>query len=131
VTTERHRCTNRPPVGTRHHPHASDDPTPDTWDVRPNGDRVCSHCTSMHPDDFAALALKACGDAAYGIEYTQFPWRLSVFQPGVDSDSEGAKRFHRWHAPANPRPDETANISLAIHLTRGRKIAAAKASFDA
>ena len=41
-------------------------PAHDEWRERPNGDRTCSFCGSLHPDDYLRL-LELANDPASGV----------------------------------------------------------------
>ena len=82
-------------------------PGPDHWEqFKSNGDRVCSFCGSLHPDDFLAL-VKTCAeipaDAAYNalveIEPSDKGYKIYVKRPGVRNASEGGIKFYTQHLP--------------------------------
>ncbi|HEX5426631.1 MAG TPA: hypothetical protein VFW94_24135 [Candidatus Acidoferrales bacterium] len=79
----------------------------DHWDRhKSNGDRVCSYCGSLHPDDFLRLvheAATAPDDASHGtvpeIEPSDKGYKIYVHQPGVRNAMEGGIKFYTHHLP--------------------------------
>lgn len=80
----------------------------DCWQrFKSNGDRVCSFCGSLHPDDFIKL-MEACaaGDpnAPYGsvpeIEPSNKLYKIYIYRAGVRNAHEGGIKFYAWHLPA-------------------------------
>lgn len=77
----------------------------DHWDKhKSNGDRVCSYCGSLHPDDFMRLV----GEAAHAGEELQYRscveiepstkgYKVYVKQPGVRNADEGGIKFYTMH----------------------------------
>lgn len=71
-----------------------------------HGNRVCSYCGSLHPDDLFAL-VKTCAeapeDAKYGsvveIEPSDKGYKIYVHQPGVRNAMEGGIKFYTQHLP--------------------------------
>ena len=84
-------------------------PGPDRWEkFKCNGDRVCSYCGSLHPDDMFRLvkmSAQASEDANYGavveIEPSDKNYKVYVNQPGVRNASEGGIKFYMMHLPRN------------------------------
>lgn len=97
-----------------------DGEAPDTWDLGPDGNRTCSYCGSIHPDDLMAICEKAITDERYGIEGTVKNYKVYVRQPGVRNASEGAIKFYRQHAPRAPSEREMRLFGDAVRLTRDR-----------
>ena len=79
----------------------------DHWQqFKSNGDRVCSFCGSLHPDDFWARvkeAAEAPADAAYGsvssIEPSDKGYKIYIHRPGVRNAHEGGIKFYVHHFP--------------------------------
>ena len=71
-----------------------------------HGNRVCSYCGSLHPDDMFAL-VKASAEspinAPHGsvveIEPSDKSYKIYVHQPGVRNAHEGAIKFYTHHLP--------------------------------
>lgn len=79
----------------------------DRWQkFKSNGDRVCSYCGSLHPDDFFA-AVKAAADAPEGSGYREVVaiepsdkiYKIYVSKPGVRNAMEGGIKFYTQHLP--------------------------------
>ena len=79
----------------------------DRWEqFKSNGDRVCSFCGSLHPDDFMRL-VKECAeapdDAVYGtvpeIEPSDKGYKIYVHRSGVRNAHEGGIKFYTQHLP--------------------------------
>jgi hypothetical protein len=71
-----------------------------------NGNRVCSFCGSLHPDDLFALinrCISADPDASYQsvveIEPSDKKYKVYVRQPGVRNAMEGGIKFYMQHLP--------------------------------
>ena len=75
---------------------------PDTWDLGPDGNRTCSFCGSIHPEDFEKIRLKSLVDARYAIDGTDKSYKVYIRQPGVRNAGEGAIKFYRHHAVDTP-----------------------------
>jgi hypothetical protein len=71
---------------------------PDTWDLGPDGNRTCSYCGSIHPDDLAVIIQKSKTDSRYAIEETDKNYKVYIRQPNVRNAGEGAIKFYRQHA---------------------------------
>jgi hypothetical protein len=98
----------------------SDGPQPDTWDWGPDGNRTCSYCGSIHPDDLIKICHLTLKDERYGVEGTDKGYKVYVKQPGVRNASEGAIKFYMQHAPQTPRDDDQRLFKEASRLTRER-----------
>lgn len=79
------------------------------WKFKANGQRTCSFCGSLHPDDFFALvkaSAEAPEDATYrtviGIEPSDKPYKIYVHQPGVRNADEGGIKMYTHHLPWTP-----------------------------
>ena len=109
----------------------------DRWQkFKSNGNRVCSFCGSLHPDDLFAI-VRECGDAdetaPYGsvpeIEQTDKSYKIYVHQPGVKNAHDGGIKFYMHHLPRNP--DGTLAVSQAHNEEYSRAIKASKKRFTA
>lgn len=77
----------------------------DRWEkFKVNGDRVCSYCGSLHPEDLFAIvkaSAEAPEDAEYGtvpeIEPSDKSYKIYVKQPGVRNAHEGGIKFYTQH----------------------------------
>ena len=78
----------------------------DRWEKhKSNGDRVCSFCGSLHPDDFFRLVHEAA--TAPILEYSKMVriepsdkgYKVYVHQPGVRNAMEGGIKFYKQHIP--------------------------------
>ncbi len=88
----------------------------DYWErFKTNGNRVCSYCGSLHPEDFLAL-VKQCAneqeDATYQssirIEPSDKSYKIYVHQPGVRNAHEGGIKFYTQHLPR----DEQGKLTI-------------------
>jgi hypothetical protein len=96
---------------------------PDTWDYGPDGNRTCSYCGSIHPDDLMAICRKTLTDDRYGIEGTTKSYKVYVRQPGVRNAGEGAIKFYMQHAPKNPRAEDQQLFADACRISSERFMA--------
>lgn len=79
----------------------------DRWQkFKSNGDRVCSFCGSLHPEDFFRLVGVAAAAPATGhlrehvsIEPSTKSYKIYVHQPGVRNGHEGGMKFYTHHLP--------------------------------
>ena len=105
MTCGRRKYDQFAPGWPAHHGHDQDNQ--DHWERhKSNGDRVCSFCGSLHPEDFFRLvheAATAPEDAKYGsvvaIETTDKKYKVYVHQPGVRNAMEGGIKFYMQHLP--------------------------------
>lgn len=100
-----HRCGSRDqnPMADR----AS--PGDDEWVKCTNGDRTCSYCGSLHPDDFKRILEKAAdpSDDTFAERATGKNYKIYVNQPGISDAFAGGIKFYTWHLPAS-------NIELSL-----------------
>jgi hypothetical protein len=69
-----------------------------TWRVMPNGDRCCSHCGSLHEDDFIAIIeAYGNGEAGYRFDPSTKTYKRYAYRPGVQNASQGGIKFYGWH----------------------------------
>lgn len=85
--------------------HADQSEGQDHWDrFKSNGDRVCSYCGSLHPDDWFRL-VKASAEASVTVPYGSVPeiepsdkgYKIYVQQPGVRNAHQGGIKFYTQH----------------------------------
>lgn len=103
---------------------------PDHWErFKSNGNRVCSYCGSLHPDDLFALvkaSAEAPEDAEFGsvveIDPSDKSYKIYVQQPGVRNAHEGGIKFYTHHLPRN------ADGSLAVTPEQNSEYARAVAN---
>lgn len=103
-------------------------PGPDRWQKfkAAHGNRVCSFCGSLHPDDMFAL-VKACAEAPADAAWNSVPevdpsdkgYKIYVHQPGVRNAHEGAIKFYTQHLPRNAQ----GNIDIPEERHREYKAA--------
>lgn len=110
--TEKFFCASRAqsPLGARLAPDG------DEWTTELNGDRTCSFCGSLHPDDFAKLVERAAepGDAVQ-VDRSDKAYKWYVTQPGVMNATEGGIKFYTWHVPDQEYLDRiNANMPKAV-----------------
>jgi hypothetical protein len=82
-------------------------PGPDHWEkFKTNGQRVCSYCGSLHPEDFFAM-VKQSAETPEDVEYREAvriepsdkKYKIYVHQPGVRNAHEGGIKFYTHHLP--------------------------------
>lgn len=79
----------------------------DRWEqFKSNGDRVCSYCGSLHPDDWfnkVRLAGGTSPDAPYlqsvNVSRSDKNYKYYVRQPDVRNAGEGGIKFYAHHLP--------------------------------
>lgn len=98
-----------------------DGKAPDRWDLGPDGNRTCSYCGSIHPDDLLEICRKTLADERYGVEGTTKSYKVYVRQPGVRNAGEGAIKFYMHHAPPTPAQADQDLFDKAMQLTRERQ----------
>lgn len=109
----------------------------DHWQrFKSNGNRVCSYCGSLHPDDMFAL-VKASADApddadyrsVVEIERSDKGYKIYVQQPGVRNAMEGGIKFYIQHLP---RSDDGTRVLVTDEQQAdfARAVARSKARFD-
>lgn len=82
----------------------------DRWQrFKSNGDRTCSYCGSLHPEDFFELVRQcvvAGPDAPRGeqpeIEPSTKGYKIYVHRKGVRNAHEGGIKFYTHHLPQGP-----------------------------
>lgn len=102
------RCGSRDssPLGDRNFPG------PDKWRQHKNGDRVCSFCGSLHPEDFERLVKDAANPITEtNVHRSDKTYKWYVDQAGVRNAMEGGIKFYTWHA-TEPGYVDTLNAIL-------------------
>lgn len=116
--------------------HTDREERQDHWDkFKSNGDRVCSYCGSLHPDDMFELVRK-CADAPEDapymsvteIEPSDKAYKIYVKQPGVRNAHEGGIKFYTQHLPRGD--DGKVNIPQERNDELKRAVRATKIRFD-
>lgn len=75
-------------------PFTGKDQNADYWRTKPNGDRTCSFCGSMHPMD----VIKAIEEDGFGvIGGTDKSYKWYVRRPNVQNASEGGIKYYKQH----------------------------------
>ncbi len=108
----------------------------DKWQqFKSNGNRVCSYCGSLHPDDMFALvkmAADAPADAEYettvSIEPSDKNYKVYVRQPGVRNAHEGGIKFYMQHLPR--KDDGSLDVSADQQEEYGRAVRESIKRFD-
>lgn len=90
------------------------------WNWGPDGNRTCSHCGSIHPDDLMTICRKAIVDDRYSIDGTTKSYKVYVRQPGVRNASEGAIKFYGWHASDKAGEAEHQLLKHAMQVSAER-----------
>jgi hypothetical protein len=106
----------------------------DRWQkFKTNGNRVCSYCGSIHPNDFFQLVTQSAHareDAAYNsvveIEPSDKTYKVYIWQPGVRNAMEGGIKFYMQHLP---REDGKLAITDQQNADYIRAVRASKARF--
>lgn len=80
----------------------------------PNGDRCCSWCGSLHPEDLIDIIYGYIeGTEGYHLSFTDKSYKLYVNRPGVRNASEGGIKFYVDHEDGHHE-----EIRAAIELAR-------------
>ena len=91
----------------------------DQWRVMPNGDRTCSFCGSLHPDDFLALCKLAGEEGAdVRIVPTDKDYKVYVHRNNVANAIEGGMKFYKWHVVAPVTEKQSSICALAMQRYR-------------
>jgi hypothetical protein len=83
----------------------------DRWRIKKNGDRTCTFCGSMHPEDFkkqVELCLKDVSKCR--IECSQKSYKYYVRRPEVMNADDGGIKFYTWHWDS----EDVLNLAEAI-----------------
>lgn len=78
----------------------------DFWRKHANGDRVCSYCGSLHPEDFKDILERyANGEEGYRFSTTDKGYKFYANRPGVPNATEGGIKFYTPHLPIEGTPE--------------------------
>lgn len=94
----RQRCPDRGEISSTVFKYHDDREFPDSWNYGADGNRTCSYCGSIHPDDLEKILELSKTDSRYGVEGTTKSYKCYVRQPNVRNAGEGAIKFYGWHA---------------------------------
>jgi len=123
---EHHLCPSRP--GT---PKAPGYPETDTWRVLPNGDRTCSFCGSLHPDDWLRLMGEAKDpESRTLIDKSNKGYKFYVHQAGVQNALEGGIKFYNWHIPSADWAAQANAMHQEVMVASRKKLEARMARPD-
>lgn len=108
----------------------------DHWQkFKTNGNRVCSYCGSLHPDDLFDLVRQSANapdDAEYNsvveIEPSDKSYKIYVQQPGIRNAHEGGIKFYTPHLPRNS--DGSSAVTDAQNAEYSRAVRASRKRFD-
>lgn len=108
----------------------------DRWlRFKSNGNRVCSYCGSLHPEDMFALvreSANAPSDARFGsvveIEPSTKAYKIYVQQPGVRNAMEGGIKFYTHHLPRDE--NGTLAVTEEQQVEYSRAIGASQKRFE-
>lgn len=106
----------------------------DHWDRhKSNGDRVCSFCGSLHPEDFFRLVHEAATapedaprNTVPSIEPSDKGYKAYVHQPGVRNAMEGGIKFYTQHLPRDAEgkvavtDEQNQEYALAVRRSQTR-----------
>ena len=93
---------------------------PDTWDWGMDGNRTCSYCGSLHPEDMHKLVKRCIATNAedVSIEPSGKGYKTYVRQKGVVNASQGGIKFYMQHVtPELLLPAAQADYALACRLS--------------
>jgi len=82
-------------------------PDGDFWQVKPSGDRVCSYCGGMHPEDFIRFCKRVIANPTHCISHSNKLYKVYVHRPGVRNADDGAIKLYKFHITATDNELET------------------------
>ena len=98
----------------------------DHWDRhKSNGDRVCSYCGSLHPEDFLRL-VKESAEApeddlrAPRINPSDKGYKIYVDRPSVSNAHDGGIKFYTHHLEPRPTDEQHAQYKEAVRRSNIR-----------
>lgn len=95
----------------------------DFWSREVNGDRTCSFCGGMHPDDFVKIMEKIRdGVEGYRIDQSDKSYKVYVHQPDVKNADDGAIKFYKYHITAIGDELERQKRLFAVALAKSREL---------
>lgn len=84
-----------------------------TWKTHKDGSRTCTHCGSLHPDDFIDIMdAYIQGQEGFSFSTTTKDYKLYGHRPGVRNAGDGGIKFYSDHIPQN-RDEFMALLELA------------------
>lgn len=93
----------------------------DRWLQFPNGDRVCSFCGSLHPDDFKALIKDAQSEKSdTRIDLSDKAYKVYVTRDSVANALEGGIKFYGWHLEDPPTAKDDTDFTIAIEASQDK-----------
>lgn len=119
MTCERQYCPRREESWQGQNTNGNE--KPDYWYKKPNGDRCCSYCGSLHFDDMRRLVKKCLVSEDVSIEPSDKNYKVYVRQAGVKNAGEGAIKFYMQHVPKGGASDEdNKEYGQAVRLSSER-----------
>jgi hypothetical protein len=119
----------------RRREHGMDDPNSpfrnagkglDRWERhKSNGDRVCSYCGSLHPEDFLRLVKESAEAPADNLEATRIEpsdkgYKIYVWRPSVKNAHDGGIKFYTPHFESTPTEEQQAQYQEAQRRSNAR-----------
>jgi len=68
----------------------------DAWEMR-GGDRVCSFCGSLHPEDFMKFCQDVPSNDGYMVEPSTKSYKIYIRRPHIKNAGQGAIKFYTQH----------------------------------
>lgn len=98
----------------------------DEWFFELNGDRTCSFCGSLHPDDFINICQKIVNrEPGYSLDHSDKSYKVYVRQPNISNASQGGIKFYKQHVEATgeelARQTKVYNEALTISKEEFKK----------
>ena len=93
------------------------------WRIEADGDRTCSYCGSLHPDDFLDI-MRGYGEGkeGYNFSLTDKSYKVYANRPGVRNAIDGGIKFYGAHAVDEDDPkrgEHEAAWQAAVKRYRG------------
>lgn len=94
----------------------------DFWQkFKSNGDRVCSFCGSLHPDDFLTLMADAAKvESDVQLTVTDKRYKYYINRPGVKNAYDGGIKFYTWHLTGPLTEEQQRVYQQAVQNSRDR-----------
>jgi len=84
------------------------------WRPEKDGSRTCTHCGSLHPDDFIDVMWRySHREEGYSFGTTTKGYKLYGNRPGVVNAGDGGIKFYSDHLP-----DDRSEFDAAYDLAR-------------
>lgn len=90
------------------------------WTIKPNGDRCCSYCGSLHPDDFWRLVAEAEENSGIDIFPSDNTYKIYVRRPDVKNATEGGIKFYTMHLDKDATEEQTALYKQTVAQSDAR-----------